>query len=232
MKPEIVFEEENIIICNKPPGVASQSDKTFETDLNSGILTYLVESGKAPYCTPINRLDKPVGGLVLFACDKKTASKLSAMTGEHAIEKYYYAVVKGVMIGKGEFVDYLIKEPRNNLSKVVSKDVKGSKKAILLYEALETKQIEGQDYTLLRIRLLTGRHHQIRVQLASREHCLYGDMKYNSEFIQSRGVFPALFAYKLSFVNPNGLPKITVEVEPKGSIWKFDILKKKNDDEL
>lgn len=225
MKPDIVFDEDNILICNKTPGVASQSERSFEQDLQSSVMTYLKEAGREPYAAIINRLDKPVGGLVLFACNKRTASLLSAMTGDHSIEKSYYAVVKGRPTSKGEFEDYLMKDSKGNLSRVVGKNVPQAKKAKLLYEVLEEKEILNQVYSLVRIRLLTGRHHQIRVQFASRGYGLYGDMKYNPDFKDARGITPALFAYQLSFHNPSGLPKITVAVKPQGEIWDFDFFR-------
>lgn len=216
----VVYEDDNIIICNKPVGMASQSERSFETDLVSEMLKYRVAKGEEAYVAIINRLDKPVGGLVLFAKDKKTAASLSAMSGEHSIEKYYYAVVEGVVDDKGELLDFLLKNPKENVSRVVSKETTGAKKARLLYERVGIKNIDGKDYSIVKVRLLTGRHHQIRLQFSHAGHPLYGDMKYNKEFVNKRGVFPALFAYHLSFKNPAGIDLITVEVEPKEEIFK------------
>ena len=117
MALDIAYEDNYVIICNKLPGVASQSDKTFERDLLSEVLTYRKEKGEPSIAHIINRLDKPVGGLVLFAKNKKTAAQLSAMSGEHSIEKKYYAVVKGELSEKGEFTDFLLKEAKGNVSK-------------------------------------------------------------------------------------------------------------------
>lgn len=224
MIPNIVFDEDNIIICNKPAGVASQSERSFETDLQSSVLTSLVQSGREPYAAIINRLDKPVGGLVLFACNKKTASLLSAMTGAHSIEKYYYAVVQGQPGAKGEMEDFLYKDPKTNRSTVVKATAPGAKKAKLVYETLEEQEIEGTIYSLVKIRLLTGRHHQIRVQFASRNCPLYGDVKYNPQFLERRDVTPALFAFQLSFQNPTSHARIMVEVRPEGGIWNWNCL--------
>lgn len=222
MKLKIAYEDNHILICEKPVGVASQSDKSFETDLTSAVLTYRASKDEPVVAHIINRLDKPVGGLVLFAKDKATAAGLSALSGEHSIEKKYYAVVKGQMESKGEFTDYLLKDAKDNVSKVVSKETAGAKKAVLSYEAIEQKEIDGVFYTLVKIRLHTGRHHQIRVQFSHRGYALYGDMKYNSEFAGKRGVSPALFAYSLSFNNPNGAERIKVEIKPEGNIWNFE----------
>ena len=218
----IVYEDKDIIICNKAPGVASQSDRSFDRDLMSEVLVYRTEHGEPAAAHIINRLDKPVGGLVLFAKDKKTASFLSAMSGEHSIEKKYYAVVSGELTGKGEFVDYLMKDAGGNVSRIVTEGTKGAKKAVLGYEALEQRMIAGKRYTLVRVILHTGRHHQIRVQFSGRGHALYGDMKYNKDFSGVRGVTPALFAYSLAFNNPKGVDRVKVEVLPQGKIWEFE----------
>ena len=218
----IVYEDNNILICNKPVGVASQSERGFETDLLSMVLTYRTGRNEPAYAAIINRLDKPVGGLVLFAKDKKTAAALSALSGEHSIEKHYYAVVEGKLEEKGEFTDYLLKESKENLSRIVTENTPGAKKARLMYEPIENREIDGIVYTLVKIRLLTGRHHQIRVQFSGHGHPLYGDMKYNGRFEDQRGVSPALFAYSLSFNNPAGVERISVEVRPQGDIWNFE----------
>lgn len=222
MTLNIAYEDNNIIICEKPVGVASQSDRTLETDLLSAVLTYRTGRGEPAKAYIINRLDKPVGGLVLFAKDKTTAAALSAMSGEHSIEKQYFAVVCGELTGKGEFTDYLVKDAGTNVSKAVPEGTSGAKKAMLAYEALEQKELDGRICTLVRIRLYTGRHHQIRVQFSSRGYALYGDMKYNPDFAKTRGVSPALFAYSLSFNNPKGADRIKVEVIPKGKNWDFE----------
>ena len=222
MKPTIVYEDEHIIICNKRPGVASQSEKGFELDLLSSVMTYRTQKKEPAVAHIINRLDKPVGGLVLFAKDKHTAAALSALSGEHSIEKIYYAVVEGLLDDKGEFKDYLVKDGKNNISRVCGPDEKDAKKALLSYETLEVKEIDGETYSLVKIKLYTGRHHQIRVQFSSRGHALYGDMKYNKKFVGKRGVVPALFAYSLSFNNPSGAERIRVEVKPEGKIWDFE----------
>ena len=122
---------------------------------------------------------------------------------------------------KGEFTDYLLKDGKNNISTVTDKDTKGSKKAVLLYEKLGEKTIDGEKYSLMRVRLLTGRHHQIRVQFSHHGYPLYGDIKYNSDFRNRRDVSPALFAYHLSFKNPVGADRITVEAEPESEIFRL-----------
>lgn len=223
IQPDIIYEDNNIIICRKPAGTASQSERSFENDLLSMVKTYRASKGDCKTDTHIiNRLDKPVAGLVLFALNKQTAAKLSAMSGEHSIDKSYYAIVSGRPAPKGEMTDYLIRDGRNNISRIADADTAGAKKARLAYETLETMELDGGVYSLVRIKLYTGRHHQIRVQFAARGHGLYGDTKYNPDFAGVRGVMPQLFAYRLSFANPAGADRITVEIQPGGKYEAFE----------
>lgn len=220
MKPDIVYEDADIIICNKPAGIPSQSDRSFDADLLGGVKTYRSERGDKGDTFIVNRLDKPVGGLVLFALNKRTAAALSAMTGEHSVEKCYYAVAGGVTEPKGSFNDWLLKEPKANYSRTVPEGTAGAKKAALAYETLASKQIDGELYSLVRVRLYTGRHHQIRVQFAAHGHALYGDIKYNRAFAGQKNVMPALFAYTLSFNNPSGAERVSVGIKPSGGVWQ------------
>lgn len=246
----IAYEDAHVLVVRKPVGVATQSERGFSEDLLSSVLTYRVKKNEPAYGAVINRLDKPVGGLVLIAKDKKTAEQLSALSGEHSIEKWYYALVTGTLSDKGEYTDYLMKDAKTNLSYVVEElnasevttgtgeasapkggpvpprgnqkqtQSNGPKKAKLIYEPIQTVTIEDTTYTLVRVRLLTGRHHQIRVQMAHHGHPLYGDLKYNEAFATRRGVSPALFAYHLSFRNPYGADQITVECAPQNEPLK------------
>lgn len=220
MKPDIVYEDHNIIICSKPVGMASQSERSFDADLLGIVKTYRSARGDRGDTYIINRLDKPVGGLVLFALNQQTAAALSAMSGAHSIEKSYYAVAGGETESKGSFQDWLLKDARGNVSRAVPEGTEGAKKASLAYETIASCEIDGRLYSLVRIRLYTGRHHQIRAQFAAHGHGLYGDIKYNPDFDGQRGVFPALFAYRLSFANPAGAERVTVEIKPSGGVWQ------------
>ncbi|MCM1466631.1 MAG: RNA pseudouridine synthase [Alistipes sp.] len=209
----IIFENKDYIVYNKPAGMLVQSDKSFDVDLVSRLMTYLSQKGEKPRIFVINRLDRPVSGLVLLAKNKETASKLSKDLAEGRIGKEYMAVVHGGLAEKtGTFTDYLLKDGRSNLSKVVSGKEKDAKKAVLEYEVLETKQ----ELSLVRIRLVTGRHHQIRVQFASRGHALYGDTKYGlgGERSGERGMI-ALCSCELSFWGR------TFTVEPEGGAFEY-----------
>lgn len=222
MRPDIVYEDNNIIICNKRPGTPSQSDKSFSSDLLGMVKTYGRENNKFKDVYIINRLDRPVGGLVLFALNRQTAARLSAMTGEHSIEKNYYAVVKGNITSAGELSDYLVKDTKLNISRLASKEEEGARKALLAYEPIESCETMYGAYTLVKIRLYTGRHHQIRVQFSSHGMPLYGDVKYNPDFENKKGVYPSLFAYSLTFNNPYGADRIHVDVKPEGHQWDFE----------
>lgn len=219
---QIVYEDEHIIICNKPAGLASQSERSFNEDLNGMVHTYLVNKGISKEPHIINRLDKPVGGLVLFALDGKTAAALSALSGSHSIEKSYFAIVKGDMEESGTYTDYLVKDAKDNVSKIGNEGDEDAKKAVLDYEKIESKEISGANYSLIRVKLHTGRHHQIRVQMSGHGHPIYGDVKYNPDFANERRVMPQLFAYRLSFNNPWGAERITVEVKPEGKFAEFE----------
>lgn len=142
-KPDIVYEDDNIIVCNKKAGVASQSERSFANDLTSMLMTYLVSSGRKCNVHIINRLDKPVEGLVLYALNKKAAAGLSALSGEHAIEKYYYAVVTGRPENKGNYTDYLLKDPGLNVSHVADADVSGAKKHLLIMRRLKQRKFQA-----------------------------------------------------------------------------------------
>ena len=130
---DIIYEDRNMIVVNKPAGQLVQSGRSFELDLTSEVLNYRREKGEEAYAAVINRLDRPVSGLVLFAKNKKEASRLSSLMQEEGLCKQYYAVCCGKLPDKnGEFVDYLLKDGKNNVSKVVKEGTAGAKYAKLL----------------------------------------------------------------------------------------------------
>ena len=215
-KDRIVYEDEHLLIYNKPAGMAVQTKKVTEVDLESMIKGYLYEKcGAAPYLGLVHRLDQPVEGLVLFAKDKKTAGVLSRMIGSERMEKGYMAVVSGrPKEPEGELCDYLTWDGRTNMAAVSEKGVKGASLAKLYYKVLETKEIEGRECSLLDIRLFTGRHHQIRVQLAHMGCPIMGDRKYNKDCGPGRS-FPALAAYSLTFPHPVTGKKVSARIFPE-----------------
>ena len=189
---EIIYQNKDFIVVNKPPLVPSQSDLTGDSDamtLASEMLKSLGENGKLWL---IHRLDRVVGGLLVFARNPKSAAELSRIVRDNELYKGYLAVVEGEAPG-GELVDYLYKDSTTNKAYVVKNERKGAKLARLSYAPISRK--DGK--TLVDIDLKTGRFHQIRAQFSSRKMSLVGDKKYGSRDAKSR--HPALFAYKLAF---------------------------------
>ena len=200
-KLNVIYEDNHIIVVEKQPNIPSQADKTEDIDMLTIIKEYIKEKYNKPgnvYLGLVHRLDRPVGGVMVFAKTSKAASRLSDQVREKIFKKKYLAVVDGRFEqSKGILENYLYKDERNNISKVVNKDKKNAKLAKLEYEVL--KYDEKINLSLVRVKLYTGRHHQIRVQFASRNHSLYGDQKYGT---RGRGKQLCLWAYKLSFAHP------------------------------
>ncbi|MBO4845212.1 MAG: RNA pseudouridine synthase [Lachnospiraceae bacterium] len=179
MRSNIVRETDNYIVVHKPAGIATQTAKLGQKDLISEIKNYLADSEgiKNPYLAVINRLDQPVEGLVLLAKNEKSAAYLSGLLNNGKIQKYYRASVYGHMSSnEGRLEDFLIKDAKSNLSKVTDRNNKQAKRAVLEYKVVERNNIGDT----LDIRLITGRHHQIRVQLSHAGCPILGDMKYAS----------------------------------------------------
>jgi 23S rRNA pseudouridine1911/1915/1917 synthase len=217
----IVEENDQFLVVYKPAGLAVQNRKASREDLEHLLLNYL--SGKGgqtrngiPFLSVIHRLDQPVEGLLVFARTEEAAAELSRQIRENRMEKEYLAVAEGIPARpEGRLTDWLLKDGRTNTSAVVEREIRGAKKAILEYTCL--KQLpEGR--SLLRIRLLTGRHHQIRVQLAHAGMPLAGDRKYNPKAGREQKETPALCACRLSFFHPQTGEKLTYQVSPRGGM--------------
>ncbi len=220
-KLKVIFEDNHIIVVEKPVNIPSQGDKTGDRDMLTIIKDYIKERDNKPgnvYLGLIHRLDRPVGGVMVFAKTSKAAGRLSEQVREKIFQKTYLVIVNGKMEKeKGTLEDYLLKNERNNMSKVVKEGTKNSKFASLDYEVL--KYDEEIDLSVLKIHLHTGRHHQIRVQLSSRNHSIYGDQKYGG---RGHGKQIALWAYELSIKHPITKETITFKSIPEfiGS-WKI-----------
>lgn len=216
----ILYEDNHIIAVVKPNNVLSQQDSTGDIDMLTIVKKYIKEKYNKPgnvYVGLVHRLDRPVGGVMIFAKSSKAASRLSDMIKNHNLKKYYIAIVNGIMENKtGEFKDYLFKEENGNT--IVSKKGKG-KEAILKYKVLEENI--SNNLSLIEIELLTGRHHQIRVQFSSRNHPLYGDQRYG----KNDNMQIALWAYKVEFIHPVKKEKMIIQCMPERKDgWKmFDI---------
>ena len=186
---KVLYEDDEILVAVKPAGVESQAAKRFAPAMVSEVKKHLVINksctpGKEPYVGVIHRLDKPVSGVMVYAKTKRAAAALSEQVQSHKMKKIYTAVVHGRPVNMVDnYVDYLVKTPDGNYSQVVDKGITGAKKAELSCEVLKTIDWEadgmpGTELSLVRIALKTGRHHQIRVQMAHHGTPLYGDMKY------------------------------------------------------
>ena len=171
-KLNVIFEDNHVIVVEKPVNIPSQGDKTGDEDMLSIIKEYLIKKYNKPgdaYLGLVHRLDRPTGGVMVFAKTSKAASRLSEQVREKIFEKEYLVIVDGKMEEqRGTFEDYLVKNERTNTSKVTDSKNKNAKKAILEYEVV--KYNDEIDLSLIKVKLHTGRHHQIRVQFASRNH--------------------------------------------------------------
>ena len=198
---KVIFEDNHIIVVEKQPNIPSQSDKTGDIDMLTLVKNYIKEKYNKPgnvYLGLVHRLDRPVGGIMIFAKTSKAASRLSNQVREKVFKKKYLAVVDGKLEKtEGTLENYLYKDERNNISKVVNKDKKNAKIAKLDYKVLKYNELK--DLSLLEINLYTGRHHQIRVQLANFGHSIFGDQKYGS---RGKGKQIALWAHELTIEHP------------------------------
>lgn len=221
---KILFEDNHIIVVEKTPNIPSQSDKTGDIDMLTLVKQYIKEKYNKPgnvYLGLVHRLDRPVGGIMIFAKTSKAASRLSDEVREKVFKKKYLAVVDGkIEKTKGSLENYLYKDERNNMSKVVNKDKKNAKLAKLDYEVLFYDEVKN--LSLLKINLHTGRHHQIRVQLSNFGHSIFGDQKYGT---RGTGKQIALWAYELTIVHPITKEEMTFKDLPE-KIGTWSILKK------
>ena len=194
-KLNVLYEDNHIIVVEKPINVLSQGDNTGDVSLLDMVKEYVKDKYNKPgnvYIGLIHRLDRPVGGIMVFARTSKAAARLSKQVSEHSFSKKYYAVVFGKMEKENDkFIDNLKRLDNGNT--IVSKD---GKKSVLSYKVLEYNK--SVNASLVDISLETGRHHQIRVQFASRGHFLLGDQRYGK---QDKTQI-ALYSYELEFVHP------------------------------
>ena len=192
LKLEILFKNKDFIVINKPVNLPSQSDMAGGDNALSETEKALAELSEKPALWLVHRLDRVVGGLLLFARNKEAAALFSKAFAEGKVIKEYLAVVEGEAVG-GEMRDYIYKDSLTSRAFVVNTLRRGAKEAVLNYSKKET--VDGK--TLVGVKLETGRFHQIRVQFSSRKMPLIGDKKYGSK---DRGAqFPALFASRLEF---------------------------------
>lgn len=192
---KVIYEDNHLLVVEKPQNVLVQADNTNDLDLLTSLKKYIKEKYNKPgevYLGLVHRLDRPVGGVMVFARTSKAASRLSNMIRMHEFEKNYLAIVEGKVPDEGVFEDYLLKLENENKT-IVDKNGKYSK---LSYKLLSYKD----GLSLVKIKLDTGRSHQIRVQFSSRGYALWGDQKYNSKAKVGEQI--ALWSYELKFKHP------------------------------
>ena len=216
---EVLFEDNHLLIVNKKSGDIVQGDKTGDKPLSDVVKEYIKEKYNKPgevFLGVVHRLDRPTSGVIIFARTSKALERLNKMLRERTISKTYWAVVKNTPLKeKDSLIHFLKKNPKNNKSTVFTKETDASKKAILHY--LVIKKLDN--YSLLKIDLETGRHHQIRAQLAYIGSPIKGDLKYGASRSNKDGSIH-LHARKISFTHPVSKENILFLAPiPNETIW-------------
>ena len=217
----IIYEDNHIIVVEKPVNVPSQEDKTGDIDMLTLVKAYIKEKYNKPgevYLGLVHRLDRPVGGVMVFARTSKAAARLSEQIRTKQFKKKYLVIADGKFENnKGELKDYLLKNEKLNTSRVVLEGTKNSKIAMLDYEVLQYN--EEIDLSLVKVNLHTGRHHQIRVQFANAGHSICGDQKYGT---RGRGKQICLWAYELTLFHPITKEEMVFKALPeRNGSWKM-----------
>lgn len=218
MKINIIYEDNHLLVVEKPINVIVQEDNTKDKDLLTILKEYIKEKYNKPgnvYLGLVHRLDRPVGGIMVFARTSKSASRLSEQIRNKTFKKTYNAVVIGNINEKGTLKDKLLKNEKTNIVTVSDK----GKEAILHYKKIDYKD----NMSLVEINLETGRPHQIRVQFSNYGYPLYGDNKYNKKAISNEQI--ALFAKKIEFVHPTTKENMSFELDFPDR-YPFNIFKK------
>lgn len=221
-KLDIVFEDNHVIVVNKPQNILSQSDITKDADMLSLVKAYVKEKYNKQgnvFIGLVHRLDRPTGGLMVFARNSKSASRLALQMKDGQFKKEYLAVVENtVKQSQKQLVNYIKKDEKTNLVKLCPQTEMGAKKAVLEYKLLAKEN----GLTLLNVQIKTGRPHQIRVQLASIKNAIYGDFKYGASQSQKTENL-ALWAYKLEFLHPVSKTKMKFTSLPPENIepWYY-----------
>lgn len=208
-----LYEDNHIIIVRKEAGEIVQGDKTGDTPLSETIKDYLKKKYNKPgnvFCGVVHRIDRPVTGVVLFAKTSKALSRLNEMLKKGEIHKTYWAMVEGKrQVQEGEIESWLLPDGRLNKTRVVTANTPGAKLSKLKYKVIA----EGDRYSILEVKLLTGRKHQIRVQLASTGTPIKGDLKYGAKRSNPGGGI-SLLAKRIDFIHPVSKEEIIIETEP------------------
>lgn len=216
---KIIYEDNHIIVINKRPGDIVQGDKTGDLPLSEIVKLYIKKKYRKPgnvYLGVAHRLDRPTSGIVVFARTSKALSRLNKIFAEKKAKKTYWAIVKNRPKNKEAILTHWLKRnPKQNKSYAYEHEIKDSKKAILEYKTIQ----ELNNYYLLEIDLKTGRHHQIRAQLAAIESPIKGDLKYGFDRSNPNGSIH-LHARLLSFIHPVSKERVEfLAPPPSDSIW-------------
>ena len=221
---EVIFEDNHVIVVVKPQNIPTQLDESNDLDMLTMVKNYLKEKYDKPgnvYLGLVHRLDRPTGGLMVFAKTGKAASRLSEQLVSGDMKKKYLAVVNGVVSKNTEkLTNYLKKNAKTNTVAVVPELTTGAKRAELEYEVLERRE----KVSLVSLNLFTGRSHQIRVQMKHIGHPVYGDVRYGGDIL-AKGHNLALWAYELSFNHPITKQRMTFKCVPPDIVpWtNFDV---------
>lgn len=220
---QVIYEDNHIIVVNKRAGDIVQGDKTGDTPLSDIVKAYIAETYHKPgnvYLGVVHRLDRPTTGIVLFSKTSKALPRLNKLFAEKKANKTYWALVKNAPPKSEDIlIHWLKKNPKNNKSTAYKKEVPQSKKAILHYTVI--KKLDN--FYLLEIQLETGRHHQIRCQLASIGCPIKGDLKYGFDR-SNKDASISLHARRLEFVHPVKKEPISIEAPlPNDALWKVCI---------
>lgn len=216
----VLYEDNHIVIVNKAPGEIVQGDKTGDTPLSDKVKAYLKEKYHKPgnvFCGVTHRLDRPTSGVVVFARTSKALSRLNELFRTGEVEKTYWAVVKSRPPSEEDtLIHYLIKNEKNNKSTAYDREKPHTKKAVLHYRLIAA----SQNYYLLAVNLETGRHHQIRCQLAKTGSPIKGDLKYGADRSNPDGSI-SLHARSISFIHPVSKVQVTVTAPvPQENLWQ------------
>ena len=217
---DIIYEDNHIIVVNKAPGEIVQGDKSGDTPLSELLKIYLKEKYNKPgnvFCGVVHRIDRPVGGLVIFAKTSKALERLNKMLREGEIHKTYWALVEGKLKEpEGTLINHLKSDGRLNKTFISNSGDPDAKESILNYKTIT----EGDRYTLLEINLLTGRKHQIRAQLSGLGHPIKGDLKYGAKRSNPDASI-SLLAKKIEFIHPVSKQLMVFEAPIPSSFQKF-----------
>lgn len=224
IEPRIIYEDNHIIVVIKPQNISVQADSSKDVDMLTIIKDYIKQRDKKlgnVFLGLVHRLDRPTGGVMVFAKTSKAASRLSVQLRNKQLRKKYFCVVNGrPQLVENRLVTYLKKDEKTNTVKIAPQLEEGSKEAVLEYKVLETKN----KLSLIDVNLITGRSHQIRVQMSGQLNTpIYGDFKYGDKL---HGGDLALWSYELTFIHPTTKENIKFKVAPDYNNPAFKIFEK------